>query len=44
MDAQKLKDIFYSGYNVYPEWEVLDELSSLINNRTIFNQFHRKNI
>jgi len=36
MKAEDLKYIFYSGHDVSPEWEILDELSTLINNGIIF--------
>ncbi len=36
MKAEDLKHIFYSGYDVSPDWEILDELSTLISDGVIF--------
>lgn len=36
MEIENLKHIFYSGYDASPEWEVLNELSLLIRNSTLF--------
>lgn len=36
MNTEDLKYIFYSGYDVSPEWEILDELLTLIDNDIIF--------